>query len=183
MLDRILAYHCSPAMVGIKPSNIVTCHRDKYPNIEEDIIELNKALNKRDIYIETICECPKHALLIVYKKQLLIEQLRREDVASFLKEYGYDENEKLDYYLNRLRNNLKCDSFPHEIGAFLGYPLHDINGFIKNKGQDYLCVGAWKVYDDVESAQKKFASYKRCTNIILKKVLKGQRLSQIFCAA
>ena len=183
MLEKILAYHCSPAMAGIKPSNIVTCQKDKFPDVKEQIKELNDKLNQRDIYIEVLCECPKHSLLIVYKKSKLIEQLSNKDVQAFLKEYGYKPNGSLDDYLNKLRENLHCDHFPHEIGCFLGYPLHDINGFINYKGQDYLYVGPWKVYADVENAQKMFNRYKNCSKSILRRVLKGQRLTQIFCAA
>ena len=39
--------------------------------------------------------------------------------------------------------------FPHEIGVFLGYPLDDVKGFIKNEGKKYLMIGYWKVYSDL----------------------------------
>ena len=183
MLDKILAYHCSPALAGIKPSNIVTCHKDKFPDVKEQIVELNAKLNQRDIYIEVLCECPKHILLIVYQRDKLIEQLSDKDIQAFLKEYGYKPNGSLEEYLNKLRDNLHCDHFPHEIGCFLGYPLHDINGFINYKGQDCLYVGPWKVYADVENAKKTFRKYKDCTDTIFKRVASGMSITQIFCAA
>lgn len=183
MLDKIIAYHCAPALVGIKPSNIVTCHKDKYPDIDKQIQELNSKLNRKDIYIEVLCQCPKHSLLIVYRKEKLTKQLKDEGISAFLKEYGYDESGSLDDYLNKLRSNLHCDEFPHEIGAFLGYPLHDIYGFINSKGKDCLCVGTWKVYGDVENAKKTFARYKQCSEAIFNRVVRGQSLAQIFCAA
>lgn len=31
MIENIIAYHCGPALAGIKPSNIVACYKDKLP--------------------------------------------------------------------------------------------------------------------------------------------------------
>ena len=53
------------------------------------------------------------------------------------------------------------ESFPHEIGLFLGYPAEDVQGFIRNCAAKPKLVGAWKVYGDAEVAKKKFASYKK----------------------
>ena len=44
--------------------------------------------------------------------------------------------------------------FPHEMGAFLGYPLSDVKGFIEHEGKDFLCSGYWKVYSDETGAKK-----------------------------
>ena len=50
--------------------------------------------------------------------------------------------------------------FPHEIGLFLGYPLGDVAGFIRNRGKNCKCSGCWKVYCNELEAQKRFARYK-----------------------
>lgn len=57
------------------------------------------------------------------------------------------------------------ETFPHEIGLFLGYPSEDVNGFIKYGADKAKCVGAWRVYGDEEAAKKKFALYKKCTRV------------------
>ncbi|MBP0060806.1 MAG: DUF3793 family protein [Eubacterium sp.] len=41
----------------------------------------------------------------------------------------------------------------------LGYPAEDVQGFIENETKECKCVGCWKVYGDVEQAQKKFEQY------------------------
>ena len=61
MLEKIIAYHCAPALAGIKPANIVACYNDKIPNLRSEINRLNKEMNKRNIYFEILCECEKHA--------------------------------------------------------------------------------------------------------------------------
>ena len=183
LLEKFLAYYCSPAMAGIKPSNLVTCFKDKLPNAKESIALLNKKLNKRDIYIDILCECPARLLLIVYRKGQLLKQLHDPAISDFLKTYGYDPNGSLKDYFRVLKARLQEDQFPHEIGAFLGYPLEDIHGFIRTKGREYLCVGDWKVYGDVEHAQRLFCQYKTCRNTILSRVKNGQSLAEIFRAA
>ena len=49
--------------------------------------------------------------------------------------------------------------FPHEIGIFLGYPLADVAGFIRNKGRNCKCIGTWKVYGDAFEKDSKPKPY------------------------
>ena len=56
------------------------------------------------------------------------------------------------------------EDFPHEIGLFLGYPLGDVIGFIKNAGQNCKCVGCWKVYCNECEAIKAFAMIEKEDN-------------------
>lgn len=183
MFERTIAYHCAPAMAGIKPSNLVSCSKSKYPNVHQQIDALNSKLNAEDIYLDIVCECPSRVLLIVYRRANLLAQLRDPAVAAFLESYGYASDGSLEDYLELLSERLDCDKFPHEIGAFLGYPLHDIAGFIRCQGKDCLYVGDWKVYDDLDTAKKTFFRYKVCRKAVLQKVVRGQSLSQIFVAA
>lgn len=69
MIENIIAYHCGPALAGIKPSNIVACYKDKLPDVHESIIRLNLQLNHKDIYIEALCECEKRVLIMVYRRK------------------------------------------------------------------------------------------------------------------
>ena len=184
MLDNILANHCAPALAGIKPSNLVSCFKKYNPDILKDVKDLNLKLNKKDIYIDILCECPQRFLLIVYRKQKLQKHLNNSEIKDFLASYGYDKNMSLQEYLKRLSERIKCnEDFPHEIGAFLGYPLKDIHGFIESKGKDCLYTGEWKVYSDLDSAKKTFCRYKSCKRAIVERVERGQSIEEIFYAA
>lgn len=33
------------------------------------------------------------------------------------------------------------EDFPHEMGLLLGYPVEDVKGFMKHKGENSLCIG------------------------------------------
>lgn len=86
------------------------------------------------------------ALLYVFRKSRLQNDLLAPGVARFLSGYGYDTT-KADDALERLKKRLSDSAmFPHEIGVFLGYPLGDVIGFIQNAGHNCKCTGCWKVY-------------------------------------
>ena len=183
MLERLIAYYCGPSLAGIKPSNIMSCPKDKIKDIHCKIKKLNKELNGRDIYIEPLCECDKMVMIIVYRKKVLEKHLKNQKTAEFLSIFGYPESPEITDYISLLKERLSCNRFPHEIGVFLGYPLHDILGFIKNPSKGCLLVGEWKVYKNADEAQKLFLRYNACRAGIIKRMKKGQTLSQIFCAA
>lgn len=183
MLEKLIAYHCAPALAGIKVSNMFACYKDKYPNAKDEIVLLNYELNKKNIYIEIICECEKRLLLIVYRKNKLQEQLRRNNVTTFLNSYGYSGCTSISDYLNVLKERLKNKEFPHEIGVFLGYPIEDIYGFLYHKEEGCLLVGEWRVYSDEENAKIMFLRFRKCRAALLKRVNDGNTLAQIFCAA
>ena len=78
--------------------------------------------------------------------------------------------------IKRLEDN---GEFPHEIGLFLGYPPEDVEGFIKNGAAGAKCVGTWKVYGDVETAQRRFAQYKKCTRLYRAAFKKNQSFDRL----
>lgn len=77
---------------------------------------------------------------------------------------------------------MKCrmkGEFPHEIGVFLGYPLGDVCGFLRDPDGCILC-GAWKVYENVGEAARTFERFRRCSACICRHMDRGRTLSQIF---
>ena len=56
MLEALLAYYCAPAFAGIKPSNLVSLNKLKFPDLHKELCRLNNELNPNDIYIEILCE-------------------------------------------------------------------------------------------------------------------------------
>lgn len=109
MLEELLAYHCAPALAGIKPSNIVNCRKSCVSDIIKETERLNIQLNQRGIYIEPLFESSEHILLIVYRKTVLKRHLQIDANKNFLKKYGYEKNLILTEYLDILRSRLDCD--------------------------------------------------------------------------
>ena len=54
--------------------------------------------------------------------------------------------------------------FPHEIGIVLGYPPADVEGFIKNRGANFVACGGWKAYGDAQEALSAFQRNRRCAD-------------------
>lgn len=73
-------------------------------------------------------------------------------------------------------------AFPHELGFFLGYPYEDVSAFIEHAGQDYLAVGPWKVYSNLEGALATFARFRTATAKMLRAHESGSRLMQLAVA-
>ena len=182
MLEKIIARSCAPALAGIKPSNIVSCRKAVIPDVYDKLKKLNNELNPKDIYLEIICDCPKCVLVMVYRKQALKNQLTAKANKAFLMQYGYPKSGNTDEYIAILKKRLKNNSFPHEIGVFLGYPLHDIYSFINHRDEGCLLVGEWKVYHNPEAAVKLFRRFKACRKAVAERVYSGKSLAQVFCA-
>lgn len=183
MFDMLIANNCAPALAGIKPSNIATCSKANFPNIHTDIERANESLNARGIFVEILCECEKSALIIVYRKDVLCRHLENHLNKAFLSLYGYGDARTISEHLHILRSRLDCEHFPHEIGVFLGYPLHDVYCFIHHPKEGCLLVGDWKVYHNAEQAGKLFCRYKACKKAVAQKVADGRTLAEIFCAS
>ena len=66
---------------------------------------------------------------------------------------------------------------------FLGYPLADVKGFIRHKGKNFTLCGCWKCYGDPVAAQRRFARYRRCTELYRRRYAQGATLGQLTVAA
>ena len=109
--------------------------------------------------------------------------MKQSGVKEFLNEYGYESTD-LDYCIERLKSRLKSgETFPHEIGIFLGYPLGDVKGFIENAGKNSKCSGCWKVYCNECEAIKTFEKYEKCKKIYHKLWLQGRSIAKLTVAA
>lgn len=156
-LDWQTAFQCAPVLLGIKPSNLLIIE-------PSDIAMAQKLLRNTGVGIRTLFYRPgRKIILFVYRQGMMEEVLRSEGNLEFLKEFGY-EDAGLSRILSRLQKRY-CQymaerrEFPHELGVLLGYPLADVKGFIRHKGENFLCSGYWKVYANAEEAQKTFQLY------------------------
>ena len=113
----------------------------------------------------------------------MVRELSRPEIISFLVSTGYQAG-TIDQMLEQLRARLHhSEEFPHEIGVFLGYPLSDVLGFIKNHGSNCKGMGDWKVYGDLGEAQKTFAKFKKCREIYADLWHQGRTIWQLTVAA
>lgn len=183
-MDQILAYHCAPALAGLKPSNLVSLSREEFPDLEERLEEYRQLFAPRWVAFRTMCGCGRNVLLLVYRPAELERALRTPLSAALLKKDGYDAGEDLAAMLDRLSQRLRVEGdFPHEIGLFLGYPPEDVVGFQRHRGRNCKLCGHWKVYSDVERAKTLFRRYDQCREHLCARLAMGMTLGQVFQAA
>ena len=178
--------HCSPLLAGIKTSNMFSVKYEDYNKLCKEIAVLNRVLNKKDIYINIIKKFNSSNyfyLIFAYRKTKLSERLNEKLINNFLKDYGYSRCNKLNEYLYILINKLNSsESFPHEIGIFLGYPLNDVVSFIKEKGKNFVSCGIWKTYSNKNHYEKVFSIYKKCKDVYTELYRKGYTIENIALA-
>lgn len=182
-LEHTLAFHCAPAMAGIKPSSLVCCDRERYPNLEKRLRALQRQLAASDIRLRPVCRCGSRVLVLVYCQQVLDTHLAHPEVKSFLEQAGYPvrgTEEILQHLELRLH---RAPTFPHEAGIILGYPQEDVEGFCRHKGQNCKLSGYWKVYGDADRARVLFSRYTQCREVCCGLLEQGMSLCQLFCAA
>jgi hypothetical protein len=161
---RVLAYQVMPTLLKVKPASLlmidksVLCNLDGFYDILEEYLE---RYSSRYLLLQ---ETERRLYLIVYNENLLNQTITCGLRQSFLEHYGYPLfKDRADSSLlllgKRYRNFWATGEFPHEIGIFLGYPLRDVEEFIRNQGRNYLLCGLWKVYGQVKVAETAFFYY------------------------
>lgn len=183
-LDQVLAYHCGPALTGLKAANLVSLTWREFPDLRERVTEYNRLFQPKGVSFRFLRVCEHRALLLVYRGDLLEEQLREPLAAKLLLQDGYPMEAELEVMLDQLSMHLQREvDFPHEIGLFLGYPPEDVQGFQQYRGQNCKLCGYWKVYSDVSRAQKLFSLYDHCRATLCRRLARGMTLSDVFQAA
>lgn len=176
--DYLLAYHCAPALAGIKSANLISIKKEANGNLDELLSFYNNSLNHSGIRMEILCRYETHILVLVYQPRLLWSELQANKNRSFLLEKGYEDWSNLNAVLNGLKKRCAEHCVPHEIGLFLSYPLEDVIGFMDGCANCKLC-GYWKVYSDVESAEKRFRQFTLCRNDFCRRVTNGTSILQL----
>lgn len=172
MNETYLASHCFGVFANIKPSNLFRMVDLSEESVLKEIELWNKTFNKYDIFFRQVARTDRGSLVFVYRRKKLMTYLSQDAVNNFLKSLNYQTN-SLEKCLACVSEKLSCGLFPHEIGCFLGYPFEDVEGFIKNKGQNYLCCGYWKVYYKKEEKEKLFALYDKTRKFYMDTYSKG----------
>ena len=172
----LLAMHCAPLLKRMAVANVLTLSR-------KQALGIKGMLKNTEIECYILKADCGRVILYLYRKDILQSCLQQEDVRYFLKKYGYPDKEIVDM-LKRLSQRIRLyadgqTDFPHEIGAFLGYPLVDVESFIENRGKNYAYLGYWKVYHDVEQAVKTFRLFDKERERAVQDVIFGKGIQEI----
>lgn len=183
-LDEVLAFHCGPALTGLKAANLVSIPAEELPELHQRLETYAVIFAPRGVYFRILCECGRSALLLVYHRDLLEQHLSLPQARALLAQDGYPAGASVGALLEHLSGRLACyEEFPHEIGLFLGYPPEDVAGFQRYGGRGCKLCGYWKVYSDVEQAKSLFRQYDRCRAALCARLARGMTLEELFRAA
>ena len=167
---------CAPFLKGLKVSCVITVDSQSYSTLKELMDGLGIEYHK-------LSESGGRCLVLCYRPEELEAYLKRREVYALICEYGYAAmglSEMLERLARRVAECAEKDlGFPHEIGAFLGYPTGDVRGFIRNGGKDSLMTGYWKVYGNVPAAKMIFNRYDRAKDCAVNEFLTGKSIREI----
>ena len=175
-----LILQCAPFLKGIKIACILNI-------TEENSRELYEILEGTGIKFKILTRNYGKCLVFLYRRESFSRYLKRADVREFLGSYGYEDVEP-EKMLERLSKRVCQYSdgeicFPHEIGAFLDYPIDDVKCFIEKDGKDSLFSGYWKVYNNPGRAKMIFWAYDKAKTSAVNEYLVGKSIRDIACIA
>ena len=171
-----LILQCAPFLKGIKIACILNI-------TEENSRELYEILEGTGIKFKILTRNHGKCLVLLYRRESFSRYLKRTDVREFLGSYGYEDVEP-EKMLERLSKRVCQYSdgeicFPHEIGAFLNYPIDDVKCFIEKDGKDSLFSGYWKVYNNPGRAKMIFWAYDKAKTSAVNEYLIGKNIRDI----
>ena len=171
-----LILQCAPFLKGIKIACILNI-------TEENSRELYEILEGTGIKFKILTRNHGKCLVFLYRRESFSRYLKRTDVRGSLGSYGYEDVEP-EKMLERLSKRVCQYSdgeicFPHEIGAFLDYPIDDVKCFIEKDGKDSLFSGYWKVYNNPGRAKMIFWAYDKAKTSAVNEYLIGKSIRDI----
>lgn len=171
-----LALQCAPLISGLKLSNLLIVQPDQ-------LKEVKHILRGTKICCQVLLVTEEKATVLLYDQERLNEYLSEARVAELLRKMGYqsqDLNEILPVFRLRYQTYMEEKrAFPHEMGVLLGYPIEDVEGFIKNNGQDFLCTGYWKVYGNLPAKEKLFQRFEHVKETMIQLISCGMSVVDI----
>jgi len=177
--DRQIVKMCSPTLAGLKTASLINISYDSREELLSDIRSLNKRLASKNIVTIPLKITDGRALVYIYRPDYLLRDLSCGIVRMKLKEIGYSCKSSTEC-ISVLRKHIYSDeSFPHEIGFFLGYPPEDVLGFMSNEGMSPKMSGMWKVYGDEKKASELFDEYGKCTRELERRFDYGCSIEQL----
>ncbi len=209
--DQLLALHCAPTLAGLKAASMVALPGRSLAELQGFFDLYEKCFECKGLKVLELRRQRAHVLLLIYRPVVLQRLLRRIKAQALLAECGYPPRGSLDELLRHLQERMQTsgaggrrtitedcagadagsggrgtgagERFPHEIGLFLGYPPHDVEGFIRYGGQNFRQCGFWKVYDNEKAVLHLFHCYAACIRRIYDSLQEGASLQSMICSA
>lgn len=178
-LENQLILQCAPLIVGLRMAGLFIVSR-------KEVWRVYGLLRDSMLSYYVLCVGRERVIFLLFCRRRLSDYLMREKVRACLRECGYPDTH-MEGMLRLCRQRYQCyqtgeAQFPHELGLFLGYPLADVCGFIRNHGKSSLYTGYWKVYEDVAYKRKLFRMFDLTRELLIELVNNGVDVREIIDA-
>lgn len=189
--DQLLALHCAPTLAGLKAASMVALPGRSMEELRDFFRVYEQCFACKGLKVMELRQQKAHVLLLIYRPVVLQRLLRRKTAKDILAMCGYLPEAALEELLSHLKRRMEQklmehgvrNGFPHEIGLFLGYPPHDVKGFIQHGGRNFRQCGFWKVYDNEKAVLHLFHCYAVCTKRVYDSLQEGVSLQSMICSA
>ncbi len=148
-LAAFVAVSAAEVLAGVKPANLIRivnrrlpCGRRLYRLWRKYGMAI---VDDSPLSVAVMREEQDSVLLLFYDEKLLQQKFRSKTMQAFLGDHCGIVSGSLEEALNCLRRSFRS-GVPHEIGAFLGYPLKDVRGFIKGTSKPFAGGGMWRIF-------------------------------------
>lgn len=150
-----LAGRVGATIAGVKPAEILNINTEEVHRVYKDFFNKSNKLSIRIIKQDTA-----RTQVFIYHNRCLKESLHKRGAYHFLKWVGYPARFSLNTYVEHLLKRLRDQSFPHEIGVFLGYPLKDVYGYMGIAGLPHKKTMGWKMYGDTTVSERRYHHFR-----------------------
>jgi len=164
-VETQIVLRCAPFITGMKTSNLLIVKKEQKAEVQQLLKD-----TAFDCFL--LYQGDQKIVLLLYDACRLEEHLAGKEVRKILSQQGYTAApfpDLLRVFALRYKAYMQGSrKFPHEMGLFLGYPAEDVEGFIKNKGQNALYAGYWKVYEDAPEKIRLFQKFDRARDALIR---------------
>lgn len=167
-LTAHLMLECSEVLAGVKPANLISlvnrtrsCGRNLYQLWQSH----NEGLAARlgDLTFKVLQTRQGALLLLCYNQGHLERHLSHAGIRTLLHKSGYRADATCAALLDEMCSRIGAnDSFPHEIGLFIGYPAKDVAAFMGMVKLPFACQGPWKIYGNPDQSLCLAEQYRCC---------------------
>ena len=120
--ELTLAFHCAPALAGIKPADLIALPGEG-DETDALLASYSAALAGAGISLRPLCRCRSRCLVLVYRRDRLERQLEQEEVARLLERDGYPLAGGLEAMLDHLASRMAgSGGFPMRWGCSWDIP-------------------------------------------------------------
>ncbi|MCI7238196.1 MAG: DUF3793 family protein [Anaerococcus sp.] len=169
-LISILKFNLAPLIHKKKLGSLISLTNSRRRLKELWDRQKDKIMEILELSFYELKEEDDRVLIYFYREERLRKKLNEENIKLFLESYGYKDLSKPNEYFIILKERFS-QSYPVEIGVFLGYPLEDIIFF--RSSENYKCVGYWKCFNNEQRALRTFRKYDASKICEMKKILQA----------